>query len=195
MTRKGIIKEVAERTGANLTVTGFVVEETIKVIAESLCRGEAVYLRGLFSLTPVVRKKKLARNITDVLEFTHLAKLPKKVDPESFIWIEGIAKIRLVDNSFGYGVVKRNPDLTYRISYINGATSPILHVEEVYPTIVIDKSHIKKFHNKEDRDGRIAYLQGLHLPYEIDFESADIDTLNKEIVKAAIFQQLNALEE
>lgn len=133
--------------------------------------------------------------IADVLEFAHLTKLPKSTSPEDVIWIEGVAKIRLVDNSFGYGVIKRNPDLSYRITYINGATSPILHVEEVYPTIKIDKANIKKFANKDDRAGRIAYLQSLHLPYEIDYENADMATLNKEIVKAAVYQQLNALEE
>lgn len=133
--------------------------------------------------------------LSDALNTAHLTKLPAKMDPENFIWIEGIAKIKLIDGSYGFGIVKRNPDLTYTVTYINGATSPILHVEEVYPYNKIDRANIKKFSDKEDRDGRINYLQSLHLPYEIDFENASVDDLNREIVKAAVFQQLNAMEE
>lgn len=135
------------------------------------------------------------RLLADALSTAHLTKLPTKMDPNEVIWIEGIAKIKLVDGSYGFGIVKRNPDLSYTVTYINGATSPILYVEEVYPYVKIDKSNIKKFADKEDRDGRINYLQSLHLPYEIDFENATVSDLNKEIVKAAVFQQLNAMEE
>lgn len=133
--------------------------------------------------------------LADALSTAHLTKLPTKMDPKEVIWIEGVAKIKLVDGSYGFGIVKRNPDLSYTVTYINGATSPILYVEEVYPYVKIDKSNIKKFSDKEDRDGRINYLQSLHLPYEIDFENATVADLNKEIVKAAVFQQLNAMEE
>lgn len=135
------------------------------------------------------------RLLADALSAAHLTKLPTKMDPKEVIWIEGIAKIKLVDGSYGFGIVKRNPDLSYTVTYINGATSPILYVEEVYPYVKIDKSNIKKFSDKEDSDGRINYLQSLHLPYEIDFENATVADLNKEIVKAAVFQQLNAMEE
>lgn len=133
--------------------------------------------------------------LADALNTAHLAKLPAKMDPENFIWIEGIAKIKLIDSSYGFGIVKRNPDLSYTVTYINGATSPIMYVEEVYPYVKIDKANIKKFADKNDRESRIKYLQSLHLPYEIDFENASVADLNKEIVKAAVFQQLNALEE
>lgn len=133
--------------------------------------------------------------LADALSTAHLTKLPAKMDPKEVIWIEGVAKIKLVDGSYGFGIVKRNPDLSYTVTYINGATSPILYVEEVYPYVKIDTSNIKKFSDKEDRDGRINYLQSLHLPYEIDFENATVADLNKEIVKAAVFQQLNAMEE
>lgn len=133
--------------------------------------------------------------LADALNTAHLAKLPAKMDPENFIWIEGIAKIKLIDSSYGFGIVKRNPDLSYTVTYINGATSPIMYVEEVYPYVKIDKANIKKFADKNDRESRIKYLQSLHLPYEIDFENASIADLNREIVKAAVFQQLNAMEE
>lgn len=133
--------------------------------------------------------------LADAMNTAHLAKLPPKMDPAEIIWMEGIAKIKLIDSSYGFGIVKRNPDLSYTVTYINGATSPIMYVEEVYPYIKIDKENIKKFADKEDRDGRINYLKSLHLPYAIDFENSTIADLNKEIVKAAVFQQLNAMEE
>lgn len=135
------------------------------------------------------------RLLADALDKAQLTNLPAKMDPENFIWIEGIGKIKLIDGSYGFGIVKRNPDLSYTVTYINGATSPILHVEEVYPYNKIDRANIKKFSDKEDRNGRINYLQSLHLPYEIDFENASVADLNREIVKAAVFQQLNAMEE
>ena len=128
------------------------------------------------------------------MSVANLAKLPTKTDPDEFVWIEGVAKIRLIDGSCGFGIVKRNPDLTYTVTYINGNTSPIKHVEEVYPYVKIDKTNVKKFEDKEDREGRINYLRSLHLPYEIDFDNISIAALNKEIVKAAVFFQLNKME-
>lgn len=133
--------------------------------------------------------------LADALNAANLTKLPPKMDPEEVIWIEGIAKIKLIDGSFGFGIVKRNPDLTHIVTYINGATSPIMCVEEVYPYNKIDKANIKKFADKDDRESRINYLRSLHLPYSIDFENATVSDLNKEVVKAAVFQQLNAMEE
>lgn len=133
--------------------------------------------------------------LADALNVANLAKLPPMIDPNEVIWIEGIAKIKLIDGSYGFGIVKRNPDLTYTVTYINGATSPIMHVEEVYPYIKINKDNIKKFADKDNRESRIMYLQSLHLPYKIDFENATISDLNKEVVKAAVYQQLKSLEE
>jgi len=134
--------------------------------------------------------------IADVLNVAHLTKLPAAVGPKEFIWIEGVAKIRLLNGTYAYGIIKRNPDLSYRITYINGATSSISEIVEVYPYLTVDKRHVKKFADEEDRDGRIAYLQSLNLPYaeEINFENATVADLNKEIVKSAIYRQLNALE-
>lgn len=135
--------------------------------------------------------------ISDVLNFAHLASLPKRVDPKKSLWIEAIAKFRLANNSVGYGVVKRNLDLTYRVLYVNGSTASIVDIEEVYPYIMLEKQYIKKFTEKAGEKERIAYLESLNLPYVAEgyFDGMSIDELNKEVVKAAVFQQLNALEE
>lgn len=135
--------------------------------------------------------------ISDVLNFAHLTTLPKKADPQKSLWIEAIAKIRLANNSVAYGVVKRNADLSYRVTYVNGSTAALAKIEEVYPYIVLDKQYIKKFPKESDESDRIAYLQSLNLPYAVGgyFDNMDIEELNKEVVKAAVFQQLKALEE
>lgn len=135
--------------------------------------------------------------IADALNFAHLTTLPKKANPQKTMWIEAVAKIRLANNSIGYGVVKRNADLSYRVTYVNGATAAIVDIEEIYPYVVLDKQYIKKFSEKADEGDRIAYLKSLNLPYAVDgyFDGMDIEELNKEVVKAAVYQQLKALEE
>lgn len=134
------------------------------------------------------------RLLSDALDEAGLTKLPAKMNPDNVVWLEGVAKIRLVDGSLGFGIVKRNPDLSYTVTYINGPTSPIKEVEEVYPYDKIDRIDIKKFPDNEDRDGRINYLRSLQLPYKIDFENATIADLNKEVVRAAVYLRLNAKE-
>ena len=135
--------------------------------------------------------------ISDVLNFAHLTSLPKRVDPKKSLWIEAVAKFRLANNSVGYGVVKRNLDLTYRVLYINGSTASIVDIEEVYPFIILEKQYIKKFTDKAEEKERIAYLESLNLPYVAEgyFDGMSIDDLNKEVVKAAVYQQLKSLEE
>ena len=135
--------------------------------------------------------------ISDVLNFAHLTSLPKRVDPKKSLWIEAVAKIRLSNNAEVYGIVKRNPDLTHRVTYINGATAAIVNVEEIYPYIVLDKDRIKKFAPQAGTKARVDYLKSLNLPYAdtLDFDGMSIDDLNKEVVKAAVYQQLKALEE
>lgn len=132
--------------------------------------------------------------ISDALNFAHLTTLPKKADPQKSLWIEAIAKIRLANNSVAYGVIKRNADLSYRVTYINGATAAIVGIEEVYPYVVLDKQYIKKFTDKAGEKERIAYLESLNLPYAVGgyFDGMDIEELNKEVVKAAVYQQLKA---
>ena len=128
--------------------------------------------------------------ISDVLRMAHLTELPKPDDKKS-VWIKAVAKIRLADNSVGYGILKRNTDLTHRVCYINGHISAMVETEEVYPYITLNKDYIKKFTAKEKEAARIAYLKSLNLPYEINgLETMNIDDLNKEVVKAAMWQQM-----
>lgn len=134
--------------------------------------------------------------ISDVLEFAQLTSLPKRVDPKKSLWIEAIAKFRLANNSVGYGVVKRNIDLSYRVLYVNGSTAAIVDIEEAYPYIMLEKQYIKKFTEKAGEKERITYLESLNLPYVAEgyFDGMSIDDLNKEVVKAAVYQQLKSLE-
>ena len=133
--------------------------------------------------------------IADALNFAHLAELPKAANNKT-IWIEGIAKIRLGDNSIAYGVVRRNLDLTPRVLYVNGNTSIIVEVEEVYPYLTLDAALVKKFTATQKEKARIDYLKSLELPYleSVDLEAMSMEELNKEVVKAAVYQQLKNME-
>lgn len=129
--------------------------------------------------------------ISDALRMAHLTELPKKADKKS-VWIEGVAKITLADGSTAYGIVKRNPDLTHRVCYVNGNTAAIAKVEEVYPYITLQPEFIHKFGKNEGEEARINYLKSLHLPWAFAadyFDNMTLDELNKEVVKAAVYQQ------
>lgn len=134
--------------------------------------------------------------IADALRVAHLTELPKKADKKT-VWIEGVAKITLSDGSTAYGIVKRNPDLTHRVAYVNGNTAAISKVEEVYPYINLNSEYIKKFGKNEGEQARITYLKSLHMPWsfaEDYFDNMTLDELNKEVVKAALYQQQKDME-
>lgn len=132
--------------------------------------------------------------ISDVLRMAHLTELPKKADKKS-VWIEAIAKIRLGDGSVGYGIVKRNPDLTHRVCYVNGNIAAISNVEEEYPYITLNSEYIKKFGKNEGEEARIKYLRSLNLPCTSpDICEMTLDELNKEVVKAAVYMQQKDME-
>lgn len=134
--------------------------------------------------------------IADALRVAHLTALPKKADKKS-VWIEGVAKITLADGSTAYGIVKRNPDLTTRVCYVNGNTAAISNVEEVYPYITLNSEYIKKFGKNEGEEARIKYLKSLRLPWAFAadyFDNMTLDELNKEVVKAAVYQQQKDME-
>lgn len=132
--------------------------------------------------------------IADVLSVAHLTKLPKKVSPENLTWIEGVAKLKKDDGSIGYGIVKRTPNIGYTILYSNGNLSAVRCLEEVYPYTIVNKDFIKKFKPSEGESERISYLKSLNLPYITDtfFEGKNIDELNKEVVKAAVYLQITS---
>lgn len=136
------------------------------------------------------------RLIADVLNKAHLVEMPKPVDKKT-VWLEGIAKIRLANNSIGYGIVKMvELDADPVVTYINGDTFAITEIEDVYPYVVLQKEYIKKFTAKEKEPARINYLKSLHLPYaeENTFDNMTIDELNKEVVRAAFYLQLKEME-
>ena len=132
--------------------------------------------------------------INDALQKAYLTELPKLADNKT-VWIEGIAKIKLSDGSIGYGIVKRNEDLTTRVCYINGNIAAISEIEEIYPYVTLQKEYIKKFTAKEKEESRIKFLRSLNLPCtSLNLEEMTLDELNKEVVKAAIYQQMKDLE-
>ena len=85
MTKQEIVNQVAKRTGVERNVIGIVIDETMNVIKENLCKGIPVYIRGMFSLVLVRRKGKKGRNIKknisiDIPEhYTPAAKFSKEI--------------------------------------------------------------------------------------------------------------------
>lgn len=127
--------------------------------------------------------------ISDALRVANLTELPKKADKKT-VWIEGVAKITLADGSTAYGIVKRNPDLTHRVAYVNGNTAAIAKVEEVYPYVTLNSEYIKKFGKNDGEEARIKYLRSLNLPCtHPDLSEMTLEELNKEVVKAAVYMQ------
>jgi len=135
------------------------------------------------------------RLLQDALKQAHLTQLPKAATKNT-VWIEGIAKIRKANNSIAYGIVKRNPDLTHRVIYVNGDIFSITEIEEVYPYVTLDKSYIKTFTSKEKEAARANYLKSLNLPSvcPVNYDEMTMEELNKEIIKAAIYMQLKDME-
>lgn len=136
--------------------------------------------------------------ISRILEEAGLSSLPDAVSAESFTWIEGIAKIELQNGEIAYGIIKRLPNINdYVVTRIIGSTIAMKQLIEVYPYVKLDGRYVRKFKDDEDRESRIAYLSSPEMPYQIgfDLETATIEDLNREIVKVALFKQLNKQSE
>lgn len=63
MTKKDIIDEVFRKTGVTREAIQAVIDEAIDIVADSVCNGEPIYIRGLFTISPLKRAKKVGRNI------------------------------------------------------------------------------------------------------------------------------------
>ncbi len=63
MTKKDIIDEVFRKTGVTREAIQAVIDEAIDIVADSVCNGEPIYIRGLFTIAPLKRAEKVGRNI------------------------------------------------------------------------------------------------------------------------------------
>lgn len=64
MTKEDIIEQVSKKAKVSSSDTRRVMDGTINLIIDALSKGETIYLRGLFTLSPVVRASKPARVIS-----------------------------------------------------------------------------------------------------------------------------------
>ena len=64
MTKKDIIDEVFRKTGVTREAIQAVIDEAIDIVADSICDGEPIYIRGLFTISLLERAEKVGRNIT-----------------------------------------------------------------------------------------------------------------------------------
>jgi len=64
MRKEDIVKEVCEITGIDRNAGRLVIDETFNVIRKELCKGNSIYIRGLFTLSAEKRAEKTARDIS-----------------------------------------------------------------------------------------------------------------------------------
>lgn len=77
MTKQDIVREVSQRLGIENGVTKIIVNEIIDIIASNLRSGKTIHLRGLFTLSPIVRKEKVAQDIRK----KQLIRVPAHITP------------------------------------------------------------------------------------------------------------------
>lgn len=63
MTRKDIISQLTERTGLTVSQATHALEGIMDVLADALAKDETIFLRGFGTITTVLRKAKVARDI------------------------------------------------------------------------------------------------------------------------------------
>jgi DNA-binding protein HU-beta len=68
MTKKELVEQIAQRSGIQKMAVEVAIDDAITIIANKLSEGESVYLRGLFTLGPVLRAAKPARVIGEKKE-------------------------------------------------------------------------------------------------------------------------------
>ena len=124
----------------------------------------------------------------DCLEFCKLASLPEVEDGKS-VWINAIAKTKKLDGNYYYCYVERDRDGKPSVVRDFGAVSAIIEYVEYYPIIYLNPAYL--FKAKKDEEGNqrlVEYLkkEGVNL----EWETADRKTLDKENIKVAIRRQL-----
>lgn len=78
MTKQEIVKEVCKRTGAISNECSTIIDEVFRVMAEGITKGETINIRRLFTILPVVRAPKTARNIAKGTQIV----VPSRVSPK-----------------------------------------------------------------------------------------------------------------
>ena len=63
MTRKDIVYKLERRTGLNTNLCEKAVSEIINIITDAILQQEPIYIRGLATIKPVMRKAKICRDI------------------------------------------------------------------------------------------------------------------------------------
>ena len=64
MQRKDIARTLAQRCDLEIPFAAEIVNEVIDIISEALVEDEGVYLRGFGTFKTVIRKERVARNIS-----------------------------------------------------------------------------------------------------------------------------------
>lgn len=63
MTKQELINTVSRRTGIEKVAVRAIIDESIATVRDSICNGEPVYIRGLFTLHNIKRAEKIGQII------------------------------------------------------------------------------------------------------------------------------------
>lgn len=85
MTKQEIVKEVCNRTGAVRSECSVIIDEVFNVLADNIADGKTINVRGLFTIMPVVRAPKTARNIAKGTQIVVPSCVSPKVKFSKFI--------------------------------------------------------------------------------------------------------------
>lgn len=69
MIKKDISKKLTEKFGFNHEDSSLIVDEVFNTMKQSIAAGESIYIRGLFTIKPVLRKSKKVRDIRNCTSF------------------------------------------------------------------------------------------------------------------------------
>lgn len=131
----------------------------------------------------------------DIMNYVKINEFPQEETEDTKLWIKAIALVRKHNSTYAYANLVRNPDMSYSVEHINGSMSPIASYEKIYPYLLLDVKYIKGFRGN-GYEPRVEYLKSLSLPYlnNVDLTKMTLADLNKEIVGAAVYLQLNDLK-
>ena len=133
----------------------------------------------------------LKKEIPTVLSKANVSVFPEKETSETEMWVRAIALARTADGNHTLVLLTRQPNMEYAITY-NGAQSPVREFVEFYPYELLNKKYIRGFKGNA-AEPRIEYLRSLNLPYAegVDYSAMSVSELNKAIVGAAVYMQIN----
>lgn len=132
----------------------------------------------------------LEKSLIDALSYCALRELPPE-DKGEDIWISAVVLLTKRNGTKSYAVVQKDTKGENKILKDFGEVSPIVKIEKVYPYLYLNSNFVPTFDSKKKED-RIKWLQMVYP--KRDFSEMSIKELNREIINAAIQNQIKSIK-